>query len=565
MNMRPADFPPPTTKGEFVVPPTEDKDSQIECGVLFVGAGPASLAGAIRLAQLIETKPDIKARLGEMPIVVIEKGKYPGAHLLSGAVVNPIAFRKLFPDKKMSDLPFFGAVEKESVYMLPSQTGSFELPVVPPTMRNHGNHVASLSQIGKWLGEQAEGLGVTMLNETAAYRLLAQDGRIRGVRVADKGLDRDGKPMSNFRPGPDLVANVTVLGEGTMGHLTQALLEHYEIKRPAPQIYALGVKEVWEVKKPLDRVIHTMGWPLRFGHTWREFGGSFCYPMGRDKVSLGLVVGLDYADMSLSVHDLLQELKLHPIFKDVLEGGKRADRGWGAKTIPEGGYHSLPQRLSVPGALLIGDAAGFVNVPTLKGIHYAMWSGILAAEAIFARMQDGVEKAGQQSIVRFDQAVSESFIRDDLYEVRNMRAGFQWGFFGGGALASMMTVTRGRFPGGFIKTRRDAEHELADGESKYPSADGKYTFDKLSSVMESGNRSRDNQPDHLRVKKDVPEAVASTWIRMCPAQVYEWHEEAGKKTLFVNATNCVHCGAITAKGGRITPPEGGSGPEYTQM
>jgi electron-transferring-flavoprotein dehydrogenase len=563
--MRPSDFPPPTQKGEFVVAPTEDKDSQIDVGVLFVGAGPASLAGAIRLSQLLETKPDIKAQLGEMPVVIVEKGKYPGAHLLSGAVVNPIAFRKLFPDKKMSELPFFGPVEKESVYLLPNQDTSFELPVIPPTMKNHGNYVGSLSQIGKWLGERAEEAGVTILNETAAYRLLEKDGRIRGIRVADKGLDRDGKPMSNFEPGPDLVANVTVLGEGTMGHLTQALLEHYDIQRPQPQIFALGVKEVWEVKKPLDRIIHTMGWPLRFGGKWREFGGSFCYPMGRDKVSLGMVVGLDYADQSLSVHDLLQEIKLHPIFKDVLEGGKRSERGWGAKTIPEGGYNSLPQRLSVPGALLSGDAAGFVNVPTLKGIHYAMWSGILAAEAIFAKLQDGVEKSGTQSIVRYDQMVAESFIREDLFEVRTMRQGFRYGFFGGGAIASVLTATKGKFPAGWIKSERDSEHPLIDGESKYPAPDGKYTFDKLSSVMESGNRSRDNQPDHLRVRKDVPEAVANAWIKMCPAQVYEWHEEAGKKTLFVNATNCIHCGAISAKGGRITPPEGGSGPEYTQM
>lgn len=563
--MRPADFPPPLQRGEFVAPPSEDKDSQIECGVLFVGAGPANLAGAIRLAQLLETKPELKEQLGEMPIVIVEKGKYPGAHLLSGAVINPIAFRKLFPDKKMTDLPFFGPVEGESVYMLPSKDKAIDLPVLPPTMQNHGNYIASLSQVGKWMGEQAEAMGVTILPETAAYKLLIEKGQVRGVRTGDKGLDHHGKPMGNHEPGMDLVAGVTVVGEGIMGHLTQALMEAYNIRRPTPQIYALGVKEVWEVPKPLDRVIHTMGWPLRFGAKWNEFGGSFIYPMGKDKVSIGMVVGMDYTDQTLSVHDLLQELKTHPLVRDVLKGGKRAERGWGAKTIPEGGYHSLPDRLSVPGALMVGDAAGFVNVPTLKGIHYAMWSGILAAEAIFAKLQEGVEKVGRTSIVRYDQAVAESFIRSDLYEQRNVRQGFRYGFFGGGALASLATITGGRFPSGWIKSERDSEHELLDGERTYPAADGTYTFDKLSSVMESGNRSRDNQPNHLRVAQDVPEAVGNAWIKMCPAQVYEWHEKDGKKVFFVNATNCIHCGAITAKGGRITPPEGGSGPEYTQM
>jgi electron-transferring-flavoprotein dehydrogenase len=537
--------------------------------VLFVGAGPASLAGAIRLAQLLSARPALKDALGEMPIVVVEKGKYPGAHLLSGAVINPVAFRKLFPERKLADLPFFGPVERESIYFLPGAATAIPLPVIPPTMVNHGNHIASLSVVGKWLGERAEELGVTILSETAAMRLLVDGGRVRGVRVGDKGLDRSGKPMANYEPGPDLVARVTVLGEGTLGHLTQALLEHFRIARPDPQIYALGVKEVWEVPRPLDRVIHTMGWPLRPGARFREFGGSFCYPMGVDRVSIGLVVGLDYTDASLSVHDLLQELKGHPLFRRVLDGGNRAERGWGAKTIPEGGYFSIPERLSVPGAIIAGDAAGFVNVPALKGIHYAMWSGILAAEAIVARLEEaaGVENAGETAIVRYDQLVSESFIRRDLYEVRNMRQGFRYGFYAGGALAGMMTLTRGRFPGRRIGTERDSEHELIDTARATVRPDGRYTFDKLASVMSSGNRSRDDQPSHLRVATDVPERVGDAWIRMCPAQVYEWreHEKEGRNSLIVNPTNCVHCGAINAKGGRITPPEGGSGPEYTHM
>ncbi|MBI4860621.1 MAG: 4Fe-4S dicluster domain-containing protein [Candidatus Riflebacteria bacterium] len=561
--MKPSAYPPPVVPGEFIAKPSGDADSQLDVGVLFVGAGPAGLAGAIRLAQLLDEAPQVKEALGEMPIVVVEKGRYPGAHLCSGAVVNPIAFKKLFPDTPPKDLPFFGPVEDEAVYCL-TESWAGRIPT-PPTMANHGNWIASLSQVGRWLGERAEELGVTILNETVGGKLLVDEGVVRGVKVADKGLDRDGKPLGNHEPGPDLMARVTVLAEGTVGHLTQAALEQFRIARPSPQVYALGVKEVWEVPRPLDRVIHTMGWPLRPWARCHEFGGSFAYPMGKDKVSLGLVVGMDYTDAGLSVHDLLQELKLHPLFRDVLQGGQRAERGWGAKTIPEGGYHSLPERMSVPGALIVGDAAGLVNVPSLKGVHTSMWSGILAAEAIFARLKEGLDKASSTAIDGYDRALQESFVAHELREVRNMRQAFKHGFFVGGALACLMTLTRGRFPSGKIDIGQDSDHDMEASGYTYKAADGKVTFDKLSSVHASGNRSRDNQPNHIRVKIDVPETLADTWIKMCPAEVYEWHEEGGKKVLFVNSTNCIHCGAINAKGGRLTMPEGGSGPEYTQM
>jgi electron-transferring-flavoprotein dehydrogenase len=331
-------------------------------------------------------------------------------------------------------------------------------------------------------------------------------------------------------------------------------LSRFGLAGANPQVWALGVKEVWRVVEPLRRVIHTLGWPLRAGARWREFGGSFIYPLGEEMVSIGMVVGLDYADAELSVHDLLQELKTHPLVRSLLDGGERVQ--WGAKTIPEGGFLSLPRSCSAPGLLLCGDGAGFVNVPALKGVHLAVESGRLAAEA-----------AASGELAAYDAALRSSWLWDELREVRNMRQAFGSGLWVGGAVASVMTVTRGRFPAGDRRVERDADQPVAAGgaSSSYPSADGKLTFDKLSSVFASGNKTRDDQPNHIEVATTVPRELAELWARMCPAQVYEVGEDAGEGlvTLRVSPSNCVQCGAITAKGGRLTPPEGGSGPEYT--
>jgi len=432
-------------------------------------------------------------------------------------------------------------------------------------MHNKGNFAASISQMAKWLGEKAEEAGVMILNEMSGMKLLVENGAVKGVRTDDRGLDKDGKPLGNFQPGSDILAKVTILGEGTTGHLSMALIDHFKLRRANPQVYALGVKEIWEVPNPLDRVIHTMGWPLRGSKKYSEFGGSFIYPMGLEKLSIGLVVGLDYTDARLSVHDLLQELKTHPMVQGLLEGGKRLEDGWGAKTIPEGGFYAVPDPLHVPGALLIGDSAGLVNVPALKGIHYGMMSGILAAEAIFSVVKDKNDLSTDDALAGYDEMLRKSFIWKDLYQVRNMRQAFQHGFIPGFILAGLMTVTKGLFPGGRFKAHRDSEKEMFIGNDRsYPRSDGEYIFDKLTSVYASGNRSRDNQPDHIRIQRDVPEVIAETWINMCPAQVYEWHEENGQKALRTDPSNCVQCGAITSKGGRLTPPEGGSGPEYSQ-
>jgi electron-transferring-flavoprotein dehydrogenase len=400
-------------------------------------------------------------------------------------------------------------------------------------------------------------------------KLLVSDGRVRGVRTGDKGRGRDGQELGNFEPGSDVVARATVLAEGTQGHLTGAAIERFGLQGENSQVWALGVKEVWRVPRRLDRVIHTMGWPLRASARYREFGGSFIYPMGQDMVTIGMVVGLDYRDAELSVHDLLQELKTHPRIRRILEGGERL--AWGAKTIPEGGFLSLPKRLHAPGLLLCGDGAGLVNVPALKGIHYAVESGILAAEAAFAALQPGRTAWTPGALAAYDDALRESFVWSDLREVRNMRQAFGRGFWLGGALAGAMTATKGRFPPGNARGERDTEQELlrTGRAASYPAPDGKLTFDKLSSVFASGNRSRDDQPNHIRLQRRVPRDLAEAWVRMCPAQVYESGggdgagDGDGEVSVEVTPSNCVQCGAITAKGGRLTPPEGGSGPEYT--
>jgi electron-transferring-flavoprotein dehydrogenase len=556
--MKPADYPPPFHANEYVAAPTDPEDERIEVGVLIVGAGPAGLACAIRLGQLLEHAPDVRERLGEVPVAVLEKGKQPGSHLLSGAVVNPRALRRLFKGRKRIDeMPFYGPVEHESVYFL-TPSRALRIPA-PPTMKNEGNFVASLSRLGRWLAEQAEEGGAMILPETSAVTLLAADGRVRGVRTGDKGRGRDGQELGNFEPGADVVARVTVLAEGTQGHLTGVALNRFGLAGDNPQVWALGVKEVWKVARPLDRVIHTLGWPLRAAAKYREFGGSFIYPMGEEMVTLGMVVGLDYRDSELSVHDLLQELKTHPLVRKLLDGGERV--AWGAKTIPEGGFLSLPKQLHAPGLLICGDGAGLVNVPALKGIHYAIESGSLAAEAAFAALQRGQTPATPGALAVYDDALRQSFVWKDLQEVRNMRQAFGRGLLLGGALAGAMTATKGRFPPGDAGTERDTEHELirTDRAQSYPTADGKLTFDKLSSVFASGNKTRDDQPNHIVLRTDVPPELARTWERMCPAQVYE----ATDGGVTVTPSNCVQCGAITAKGGRLTPPEGGSGPEYT--
>jgi electron-transferring-flavoprotein dehydrogenase len=576
MATAPAEFLPGVDSGkEFVTAPTDPEDERIEVGVLIVGGGPAGLACSIRLMQLLSEDEKLTERLGEVPVALVEKGRNTGSHLMSGAMMDPSAMKKLFPDLKEEDYPTYGTVGKDTVYFM---TPKRAIPLVPtpPPFRNHGNHVTSVAQLGRFLGEKAEEAGVYILPETSAYKLLVEDGVVRGVRSGDKGRGREGEELGNFEPGSDLIAQATVLAEGTAGHLAGAAINHFDLASEDPPQWELGVKEVWEVKQPLDRVIHSMGWPLRFRAKYREFGGCFIYPMGEDKVSIGFVAGLDYRDATFSVHDTLQMFKTHPKVRKILEGGKRV--AWGAKTIPSGGYWAMPRQLWAPGMILAGDSASMVNIPKLKGIHLAMHAGMFAAESIYEKLSQG---ADLNDLSNYQEKVEGSFIEKDLHRSRNMRQPFGRGFLAGGAVVQPMEMTGGRFPGGHWKTHDDAGQPVFIGNrwKKYPKPDGKLTFDKLSSVFATGNQSRDDAPSHIRIQKKVPLELALMWQQMCPAQVYEVPEEILEKLqkgeagdldpkqiveLAVAPSNCVQCGAITAKGGRLTPPEGGEGPNYQQ-
>ena len=513
--------------------------------VLIVGAGPAGLAAAIELARLA------RAAHRELRIGVLEKAQALGEHSLSGAVVNPRPFRELFPHLNDSDFPFRAAVSGERVCLLTTRR-AWTLPT-PPTMRNAGNYVASLCEIVRWLGAQAEALGVTVLTGFPAAALLVDGERVVGVRTAAAGLDRGGQPLATYVPPNDLVAHVTALAEGTRGLLSQAYLAWQHISSENPQTFALGVKEIWETKRPLATIVHTLGWPVPSA----AFGGSFLYPLEPRLVALGLVVGLDYRDSMLDVHGLLQRLKQHRAVRRYLDGGELVE--WGAKTIPEGGYYSLPARRSGDGIVILGDSAGFVDVPSLKGVHYAMHSGILAARAMFRALAGPGPTAA--ALAEYDRLVNNSYIVHDLYRTRNMRLAFSHGLYAGGIQAALMTLTGGRFPSRRIAIPPDAAVARRAGPAPSFVPDGKVTFSKADGVFKSGNTTRDTIPPHLVVAGSVPPDVAAFYAHLCPAGVYEAAEDG----LRVNAPNCIDCKATDVLGPRWTPREGGAGPRYRRM
>lgn len=523
-------------------------DESVPMDVIFVGGGPAGLCGAIELAKLVKQDQENGGDLGEIEIGVLEKGGRLGSHSLSGAVINPSSLKMLFPELSIEEFPFRGRVEKESVYMLTSNK-SICIPT-PPTMHNQGNYVASLCEVVRWLGEKAEGLGVNLLTSFPAESLLIQDQAVIGVRTTPAGLNRNGQPGSQYMAPTDILGKITVLTEGTRGPLTQAYLKWQKIEPPSPQIYALGVKEIWKVKTPIQKVIHTLGWPLPTD----AFGGSFMYPMGEDLLALGLVVGLDYRQSSLDVHQLLQALKKHPLIASVLHKGELVE--WGAKTIPEGGFYSLPQRLHGNGLMMAGDCVGLVNVPALKGIHYAMLSGIYSARAAFAALK--AKDTTATTLSQYDQSIKSSPIYQDLYKVRNMRQAFKSGFYWGGMKAALMTASGGLFGS-------HSGHKEGDGEEWKVLSDKSEEIAgdlrKVDAVYLSGNKTRDDIPSHLKIGKDIPPEIADFYSHICPAGVYERKGDQ----LIVNAPNCIDCKATDVLGPRWSPREGGSGPDYNLM
>ncbi|MGH2900751.1 MAG: NAD(P)/FAD-dependent oxidoreductase, partial [Solirubrobacteraceae bacterium] len=375
----------------------------------------------------------------------------------------------------------FGAVSKEAVYLMPSAKKALKIPT-PPPFRNHGNEVISVAAMARYQQRVAEDAGAYILTETAATQLIVDDGVVVGVRSGDTGRGRDGEPLRNFEPGTDVKAKLTVLGEGCWGHLTGAAIREFDLADGCePQVWELGVKEVWKVPTPLDRLIHTIGpWPLKLSAKYGQIGGTWLYPMkdektGDDLVSIGFVVDLEYADATTSAHDLLQQFKLHPLVREILAGGERVS--WGAKALPAGDWWSMP-KLTMPGALLVGDSAGMVDTVALKGVHHSILSGKLAAEAIYAAL-----KRGDGDVSSYEDAVAVSQIGKELYEVRNTRQPFQKGFLRGGPLVNLMIMTKGRFPGGRRGWHRNDERPMFIGRTarRYPKPDGRYTFDKLSS------------------------------------------------------------------------------------
>ncbi len=541
----------------------------LEVDVLFVGAGPAGLGGAIRLAQLA------KAAGQTLNITLIEKARELGAHSCSGAVMDPRSLRELIPDFEAQGAPIESPVEEDFVWFL-TETDCSILPFTPPSLHQHGNLIVTLGQLVRWLGKQAETLGVNVFPGFPAVDALVENGRVTGVRTGDKGIDRKGERKGTFEPGVDIRAKVTVVGEGPRGSLTRILVEKFKLDAGrSPQVYATGVKEIWELPPGTThkgRVIHTMGWPLESD----TFGGGFIYAMSRDRIDIGFVVGLDYRNPFTDPHHELQRFKTHPKVRAILEHGKMVE--YGAKTIPEGGWEAVP-RLHMPGALLAGDSAGLLDGQRLKGVHLALKSGMLAAETAFESL--GKDDFSEKALAAYSARVEASFIRKELWRSRNFKKGFKLGFYAGVAGAAAGEFTNGWSPfDGLVKigeghTRmRKLE---ADAMPEKLAFDDKLTFSKLSDIYASGTVHEEDQPCHLHVLE--PDLCASRCTKefgnpcqhFCPAAVYEWlkPDGAGPGKLKINASNCVHCKTCDIMDPygiiRWVPPEGGGGPAYQNL
>ncbi len=538
----------------------------MEYDVVIVGAGPSGLSTAIRLRQLAEREGR------ELSVCVVEKGSEVGAHILSGAVIEPRALDELIPDWKERGAPLNTAVTEDR-FMLLSEQGARRLPT-PPQMHNDGNYIISLGNLCRWLGEQAEALGVEIYPGFAAAEVLfGDDGAVRGIATGDMGVGRDGEHGPNYQAGIELHAGQTVFSEGCRGSLTKALSARFDLRRDAdPQTYGLGIKELWEVDPAVHQpglTVHTVGWPLASD----TYGGSFLYHLEDNLVAVGFVVGLDYSNPHLSPYEEFQRFKTHPEMRKTFEGGRRIS--YGARALSEGGLQSLP-RLSFPGGLLVGDTAGFLNVPKIKGTHMAMKSGIEAAEALFAHLSQ--EGQNGREVTAYAERLKASWLWDELYTVRNIRPSFRWGLWGGIAYSAIDTyLFRGRAP---WTLRNHADHTQMKKASEsvpivYPKPDGKISFDRLSSVFISATNHEEEQPCHLRLKDAaVPIAINLALYdapeqRYCPAGVYEVVREADGPRMQINAQNCLHCKTCDIKDPTQNidwaVPEGGGGPNYPNM
>ena len=550
---------------------------QLQADVLIVGAGPAGLSCALHLANVIKkhNESGAKPELSPENIYVLEKGREIGAHQLSGAIMNPKALAELVPDfQKSAPLD---ALITDSAALLFTQGSSFRFPITPPPFQNKGNYVVSLSKIVKWLGGLVESAGVNVFKEFGGAELVYENGAVAGVITEDKGLDKNGKPKANYTPGYELHAKVTVLAEGPRGSLTKKLVAEKKLDNINPQSYGIGIKELWDIQPGRiapGYVAHTLGWPV----STDMYGGGWIYGLSNNRLSIGLVIALEYADPQFDPHAAFQKWKTHPHIKKILEGGKLVR--YGAKSLPYGGWYAMP-RNTVDGALIIGDAGSFLDSQRLKGIHLAMKSGMLAAETIFEALKSG--DATNKTLGRFQQRVEQSYIRDEMWKVRNFHQSFQHGMLQGFVHAAFQQITGGR--GLSDPMRADAgfrHYKRNNGAAPPPNSedrfkgDGKLTFDRLTDVYHSGTRHNDDQPCHLHIlQPDIcvtkcVEEYGNPCQYFCPAAVYEMAKESsGAMKLKINFPNCVHCKTCDiADPYQIIDwvvPEGGGGPSYEGM
>jgi electron-transferring-flavoprotein dehydrogenase len=564
---------------------------QIEMDVVFVGAGPANLAAALHLKNQIAEHDEmvergIKAgnKVGEIEIAIVEKGPFVGAHILSGAVMDPIAIRELMPDFLEQGCPVDSVVTEDAFWYL-TESKSINAPVVPPPLKNKGKYIISLSKMCEWLGEKCEEAGINIFPEFPASEVLYDaNDHVIGIRTGDKGIDKEGKPKANFEPGVDLLAKVTVLGEGSRGSLAKQLMARLGLMEgKEPQVFSIGVKELWEVPAgnfEEGKVVHTLGFPSDTD----TYGGGWIYGMKNNVVSIGYVTGLDYKDPNIDPHAEFQKFKMHPKVAEVLRGGKMIK--YGAKSINTSGYWTMP-KLYADGVLLVGDTASFLNGQRIKGIHMAMKSGMLAAETILDALGNGDCTA--KHLRHYEEKVNLSWIYDELHPVRNFHASFQSGRWSALINSGLQFVTKGLAWGFMPKEHHIAGHERMEklsesgavetGDSRYAKLkfDKQLTFDKITDVFHSGVSHDEDQPSHLHVLDTeicatrCAEEYGNPCQRFCPAAVYEMeqNDKTGRKELKVNFSNCVHCKTCDiADPYQIinwVTPEGGGGPNYKGM